>query len=216
MDLFAQLKNADKIKLKKVKTVVKTESGKKLIEQRGEEGTTVTECDDKCEGFVVDLKPDLCVGRVTNDVLIGNLFYHSIFEQTTLHLGSQDVAHNFDMLKRCGVSHILNVASGVQNAFQDSFVYKNVEMLDTPDFDLQSCLSACIEFIDDCRKASGVCLVHCNAGVSRSASVVIAYLIHTRSITYEEAFDIVKRARPCINPNSGFVNQLKLWHSSRC
>lgn len=50
-------------------------------------------------------------------------------------------------------------------------------------------------------------------GVSRSASVVIAYLIATGS-SYAEAYRAVETARPCIRPNQGFVKALKTWEKS--
>ena len=48
-------------------------------------------------------------------------------------------------------------------------------------------------------------------GVSRSAAVVIAYLIYTHNMSYDSAFDLVKRKRACIKPNSGFVRALQDW-----
>jgi Icc-related predicted phosphoesterase len=50
--------------------------------------------------------------------------------------------------------------------------------------------------------------IHCQLGISRSAAVVIAYLMFTLQITYRDAFALVKRARPFICPNSGFIEQL--------
>lgn len=41
--------------------------------------------------------------------------------------------------------------------------------------------------------------------MSRSAAVVIAYLIYTHNMSYDAAFDLVKRKRACVKPNSGFV-----------
>jgi protein-tyrosine phosphatase len=52
-------------------------------------------------------------------------------------------------------------------------------------------------------------LVHCAAGISRSASLVIAYLMIENKWTYEEAYHYLQKRRPQINPNSGFVKQLK-------
>lgn len=51
-------------------------------------------------------------------------------------------------------------------------------------------------------------LVHCAAGVSRSATIVVAYLIKKYKWSYNKALDFVKAKRPCINPNLGFVMQL--------
>jgi len=52
-------------------------------------------------------------------------------------------------------------------------------------------------------------LVHCAAGVSRSASFMIAFLMKDQGIGYEESRKIVKSKRNIVNPNSGFVSQLK-------
>lgn len=52
-------------------------------------------------------------------------------------------------------------------------------------------------------------IVHCAAGMSRSASLVIAYLMIENRWHYEEAYSYVKKRRPIIDPNVGFVKQLK-------
>lgn len=57
----------------------------------------------------------------------------------------------------------------------------------------------------------GVVLVHCNAGVSRSSSVVIGYLMLRNKLPFEEAHRQVKTARPAVRPNPGFYRQLQLY-----
>ena len=47
------------------------------------------------------------------------------------------------------------------------------------------------------------------AGKSRSSSIIIAYLIRFKSMTYEKAYELVKSKRDVIQPNEGFVKQLK-------
>ena len=56
-------------------------------------------------------------------------------------------------------------------------------------------------------------LVHCQAGVSRSASVVVAHLMASLGLSYEMAFAMVKGARSVVMPNVGFVRQLKFWET---
>lgn len=55
----------------------------------------------------------------------------------------------------------------------------------------------------------GNTLVHCHFGVSRSATLVIAYLMEKYRLSYEQAHAYVKQRRNFINPNPGFVNQLR-------
>jgi len=52
-------------------------------------------------------------------------------------------------------------------------------------------------------KGGGV-LVHCYAGVSRSATCTIAYLMQEREMSFEDAFSFVSKQRPVIFPNMGF------------
>jgi protein-tyrosine phosphatase len=54
----------------------------------------------------------------------------------------------------------------------------------------------------------GKVLVHCFAGVSRSATIVIAYMMQEHGMNYHSAFKFVKSKRPFINPNEGFRTQL--------
>ncbi len=63
-----------------------------------------------------------------------------------------------------------------------------------------------------CAPQGGVVLVHCNAGVSRSASVVIGFLMSQEKMSFDEAFSAVKTARPHIQPNPGFMSQLKKYN----
>jgi protein-tyrosine phosphatase len=71
-------------------------------------------------------------------------------------------------------------------------------------------LNECIEFINDCLKTKKEgCLVHCNAGVSRSVSIVIAYMINTgMSIDFDQSLSIIRKTRAQARPNDGFRQQL--------
>ena len=57
-------------------------------------------------------------------------------------------------------------------------------------------------------RSATVCLVNCSAGVSRSASVCIAFLMAEHQMSFQEAFETVAKARPEICPNTGFRDQL--------
>lgn len=59
-------------------------------------------------------------------------------------------------------------------------------------------------------KTNNEILISCsNAGVSRSATVVVGFLMSTYSLSLEDALIIVKKARPCVKPNEGFLQQLR-------
>ncbi|KAF0026972.1 hypothetical protein F2P81_021709 [Scophthalmus maximus] len=115
----------------------------------------------------------------------------------------------FLSLSSSQVSHILNVAFGVENVFPDLFIYKTVSILDHPDADLLLHIQDCCDFIQQARSEKGVVLVHCNAGVSRAPSVVIGYLMSCDSRSFDDALSLVKSARLASSPNPGFLDQLR-------
>ncbi|OJA14969.1 hypothetical protein AZE42_03225 [Rhizopogon vesiculosus] len=62
-------------------------------------------------------------------------------------------------------------------------------------------------------KGHGV-LVHCQAGISRSATIVAAYLMHTLKLDPASAVDMIRKVRPFVEPNVGFMEQLEVFHQS--
>ena len=74
---------------------------------------------------------------------------------------------------------------------------------DTPGEDILAVLYDALEFIDMALKAGGSVLVHCSQGVSRSATLVIAYLMWRTGLSYDEVFAKVKESRGVANPNIG-------------
>lgn len=65
-----------------------------------------------------------------------------------------------------------------------------------------------IDAVLSCRNNNYSVLVHCYAGVSRSATIVIAYVMKSLSMTFQVALQFVSKKRNIINPNDGFRNQL--------
>ncbi|XP_077585285.1 dual specificity protein phosphatase 19-like [Stigmatopora nigra] len=193
--LSGEIQGFSKSRLRSQCTRITTVTGKKLLEKTTDGETQVEELEEGngC-GFVEDKTLDLQVGVVRPYLL----------------LGSQDAAHDMDTLQRYQVTHVLNVAYGVANPFPERLIYKSVQILDLPDADVTCHVEECGAFIERAREEqNGVVLVHCNAGVSRSSSVVMAYLMWREGLPFEEAFHQVKRARPCSQPNSGFLQQLR-------
>ncbi|KAB5577360.1 hypothetical protein PHYPO_G00208990 [Pangasianodon hypophthalmus] len=194
--LAQEIKSFSKTNLRKQCTRVTTLSGRRIIETW--KGSTVHVVEDTVQpetpcGYIQDNTWDLQVGYIRPYLL----------------LGSQDAAHDFGTLKKYKVTHILNVAYGVENAFSDLFVYKTLSILDLPDTDIISHLHECAQFIDQAKAEKGVVLVHCNNGVSRSVSVVIGYLMWREGQSFDDAFSQVKSSRPASCPNPGFIDQLK-------
>ena len=65
----------------------------------------------------------------------------------------------------------------------------------------------CIDFIENSDKI----YIHCICGISRSTSIVIAYLMWKTHCSYYDAYFFVKNRRPFIDPNEGFIKQLEIF-----
>ena len=125
--------------------------------------------------------------------------------------GSQDAAHDLVTLKKYNISHILNLACNVNNCYPDDFTYLTIELLDLPEFPILDACHQAIDFINVAINSCGCVLVHCNAGISRSATVVLAYLMKTQGMNLCNAYALLHSKRPCICPNHGFMIQLKTY-----
>ena len=125
-------------------------------------------------------------------------------------LGSQDVAAHLSILERYNVTHILNLASCVENFYPEQFQYKYIKIEDYPEAQILPHFETAFEFINEGMKF-GCVLVHCNAGVSRSVTVVVAYLMKTKNMSLKQALDLVKTKRPTMCPNEGFQTQLQTY-----
>ena len=79
--------------------------------------------------------------------------------------------------------------------------------------DLISVLPECINFVIEGVSKGGV-LVHCMSGVSRSAAVSIAYKMKIEGKSYDDAYTELKTARPDVDPNAGFIAQVRLYVDS--
>ncbi|KAL0537916.1 hypothetical protein IC582_026907 [Cucumis melo] len=125
-----------------------------------------------------------------------------------LFLGSVGAAHNKDQLKKLNITHILTIACSLPPADPNDFVCKVVGVLDTREADIKQHFDDCFNFIDEGRQSGGV-LVHCFAGISRSVTITVAYLMKKLGMNLTQALEHVKSRRPQAAPNIGFMVQLK-------
>uniref|UniRef100_A0A2P2JM68 protein-tyrosine-phosphatase n=1 Tax=Rhizophora mucronata TaxID=61149 RepID=A0A2P2JM68_RHIMU len=85
-----------------------------------------------------------------------------------------------------------------------------VPIRDMESEDLLDYLEVCLDFIDQSRKEGSI-LVHCFAGVSRSAAIITAYLMRTEQLSLEDALESLKQSCEFVCPNDGFLDQLKMF-----
>lgn len=131
-----------------------------------------------------------------------------------LFLGSKGNAYNSSEIQYFKINNIVNAAYEIQNKFINTIEYKNFQWNDVEDFNILQDLDIVTEYIHKLLTCKKNVFVHCYAGRSRSASIIIAYLIAFYDKTYEEAYKIVKGIKDDICPNPGFIEQLKIFEKN--
>lgn len=135
----------------------------------------------------------------------------SVCEVTSSLLLSAAPAVNPGLLREMGVTCVVNAASELPDTplpNDREVAYYKVDVEDRPNADLLSHMDFVADMIEEVRCAGGKTLVHCVAGVSRSASLCLAYLIKHERMPLRKAFAHLRSRRPSIRPNTGFFTQL--------
>eukprot|EP00884_Botryococcus_braunii_P013251 jgi/Botrbrau1/21927/Bobra.0249s0051.1 len=122
-----------------------------------------------------------------------------------LYLGDWESAKAYDRLDEIKVKRIITVHNNPENLNPPSrFKHLKFTMADVETEDISKLFAPTYDFIEEAREAKHAVLVHCGAGVSRSASICIAYLMRKLSWTAERARAHCKNRRSYVNPNDGF------------
>ncbi|KAH9056735.1 protein-tyrosine phosphatase-like protein [Lactarius vividus] len=133
-----------------------------------------------------------------------------------LYLTCRSTASDAAQLTSLGITHLLSVLEDAPT-FPSSVRLRrlHVSISDYESEDILTHLPSTTSFIRGAlaESRSNRVMVHCAMGVSRSATVVIAYLIATSRMTVHEALAAVRAKRPIVRPNRGFVSQLHEYHS---
>ncbi|RWW55785.1 hypothetical protein BHE74_00037532 [Ensete ventricosum] len=127
-----------------------------------------------------------------------------------VYLGGDSVARDRAALRRHGITHVLNCAGAAcPERFRGELAYRTLWLRDSPAEDLAPVLYDAFDFLERARAAPrGRALVHCRRGASRSAALVVAYLMWRRAIPFDDALRAVRAVRPSVDPNLGFAAQL--------
>ncbi|KAJ7509571.1 protein-tyrosine phosphatase-like protein [Mycena galericulata] len=131
-----------------------------------------------------------------------------------LYLGSMAALHEPELLRAHGITHLVQAVEVPwlpQDDATAGFASHRIDIEDRSSAALRPHLAAACDYIHAALLRGDNVLVHCQQGVSRSASIVIAYFIREYEMAYDDAFALVRKRRPCIRPNSGFVTALREW-----
>lgn len=133
-----------------------------------------------------------------------------------LFLGSWHAARNLEELKTKKVKYIVNCTKEVENFYEGTsqFAYVRLGLDDSFFEDSTRAFEVAFQIIERARKEKAAVLVHCQAGISRSATVVMAYLMEYKGMSLRQAFFHIKDRRPQISPNASFMTQLCKYEES--
>lgn len=122
-----------------------------------------------------------------------------------------------EALKAAGITHIMTVGTGMLPMFKNHFKYKMYNIQDADNVMISALFEETSDVISTwlAKRESNVVMVHCWAGVSRSSTIIIAYLIRQHGMSFISAMETVRMARHWIFPNASFAKQL-ISYASLC
>ncbi|XP_003227166.1 dual specificity protein phosphatase 22-A [Anolis carolinensis] len=130
-----------------------------------------------------------------------------------LYLGNIRDSEDRENLAKNGITHILSVHNNAKPVLED-MTYLCISASDSSNQNLIQHFKESIRFIHECRLHGGGCLIHCLAGVSRSTTLLVAYLMTVTDFGWEECLAATKAVRSYVSPNFGFQEQLQEYEST--
>jgi hypothetical protein len=127
-----------------------------------------------------------------------------------LFLSGYPFAANQFLLEKCGISHIVNVTYEYSNAFPEHFHYLRIPAKDVTSERLGPYFYEVARFVAEAQDQGGKVLVHCQQGISRSATAVLACLIINEHMRLADAFQLLKQGKPDMEPNPTFLRELRV------
>ncbi|XP_015517842.1 dual specificity protein phosphatase 15 [Neodiprion pinetum] len=131
-----------------------------------------------------------------------------------LYVGNYRDSKDAAQLERYEITHILAIHDAARRLHSDKH-YLCILAADTPDQNLTQYFPLCNDFIHAARLRGGNVLIHCLAGMSRSVTVAVAYIMSTTDLSWKEALKVVRVGRAVANPNVGFQQQLQDFEATR-
>ncbi|KAM9312986.1 dual specificity protein phosphatase 16 [Gastrophryne carolinensis] len=126
-----------------------------------------------------------------------------------LYLGCQRDVLNKEVMQQNEIAFVLNASNTCPKPdfIRDSH-FLRVPVNDSFCEKILPWLDKSVDFIEKAKASNSRVLVHCLAGISRSATIAIAYIMKRMDMSLDEAYRFVKEKRPTISPNFNFLGQL--------
>ena len=115
---------------------------------------------------------------------------------SNLWVGSIRAVSDVEALRQHNIHSVLSAMRGRVN-LAETFTHFQIQLDDTDNADALAFFPQCIAFIENELDAGRGVLVHCMAGMSRSATICCAYLMYAKQVDAQTALDMLVKARPC-------------------
>lgn len=148
---------------------------------------------------------------VHNNVYIGDTKHISNIFNSMLYLGSQ-YATRYDTIYKRNITHIISIGCKPLSNIPSvtNHIFEQIEDNESTVDDFFTIhIPQMHSIIDNCIQNENPILVHCQAGISRSATVIITWLMKSKNMTYEEAYLFTKAKRKEISPNHAFEKYIE-------
>jgi len=136
--------------------------------------------------------------------------------RASIWIGKKSNAKDQAHLQEIGITHVLNCAGElpIPDFYTDDNInFLHIAMKDRSDFPIQEYFIQGSDWLAANLTGTSKILVHCQEGRSRSASMVVAYLIRDKGMTYNSALATITARRHLIQPNTGFQTKLIEWEA---
>lgn len=129
-------------------------------------------------------------------------------------LGDIATASNIPKLQEMGITHVVSAILGLSE-LSNEFTYHRIPVRDVEWEELSAYFHETADFIQNALNESpdNKVFVHCVCGVSRSATLVASWLIKYRGYKADDAVEYLKSKREVVDPNSGFLEQLRVFET---
>ena len=155
------------------------------------------------------IKCDICSRCIDSHLFKMHYNSHPTEILNWLYLGTYANASDIRELRKMKINYILNCAYECSNKnLPKDMKQLHLKIKDYDDFNIIDYFEKSNEFINKCKNEGGKLLVHCKFGISRSSTLVIAFLVKYQKFTVEKALEFVREKRNIVYPNYGFMNQL--------
>jgi len=132
-----------------------------------------------------------------------------------LYLGAEICSIDLSVLRNLNIRKIINVTTNIRNIFESNDEYKiqylRIPLEDSFDSQIGVYFQKCIEFINSAKDENCSILIHCQAGISRSPTIALAYIMQSMDMSLDDSLSFVREHRPIVRPNLYFMSQLLIF-----